>query len=130
MKRKDGFTLLEVLVALTILVIGIVAIMQLFPLSLMQARMANELTITAELANSVMGQIRASGAEALHGGKIPQNMLSTAKSVYEIYGLYEGYNTSVQRLNGSSEVFLQRVTFTVDFADGRQESFVTYVTKR
>jgi len=124
--QNNGFTLLEVIVALTILVIGIVAIMQLFPNSLLQARMAAERTVTAELANSVLGQVKASGAEALFDGRVPPNLLSV-EEIYGAYGLYQGYTTTIQRLNGASEVFLQRVTFTVTFHDGRQETFVTYV---
>ena len=109
-----------------ILIIGIVAIMQLFPRSLLQARVAAERTITAELANSILGQIRASSAEALFKNKIPGGFLS----VYGVHGLYNGFNTTVERLNGASEIFLQRVTFTVTFPDGRTESFVTYVARQ
>lgn len=123
---EEGFTLLEVIVALSILIIGIVAIMQLFPQSLLQARIAAERTITAELANSVLGQIRASSAEALFTNKIPSSFLS----VYNMYGLYSGYNTTIERLNGASDVFLHRVTFTVTFPDGREETFVTYVAQQ
>ncbi len=122
----SGFTLLEVVVALSILIVGIVGIMQLFPQSLLNARVAAERSITAELANSVMGQIRASSAEALFKNRIPSSFLS----VYGLYGLYSGYNTTVERLNGASDVFLQRVTFTVSFPDGREETFVTYVAQQ
>ena len=125
-RGKEGFTLLEVLIAMGILLIGIVSIMQLFPNSLMQARMANERTITAELANSVLGQIRASSAEALFNSRIPRSLLA----VYGVYGLYDGYSTSVRRLNGAGDTFLQRVTFTVTFADGREESYTTFVAKQ
>ena len=45
--RRGGFTLLEVIVAMAILATSIVAIMQLYPHSLLQARMAAEQTITA-----------------------------------------------------------------------------------
>lgn len=121
-----GFTLLEVVVALSILIVGIVAIMQLFPQSLLQARVAAERTVTAELANSVLGQIRASSAEALYQNKIP----STFLSVYNQYGLYSGFNTTVERMNGAGDVFLQRVTLTVTFPDGREETFVTYVAQQ
>lgn len=132
MNARSGFTLLEVLVALTILIIGIVAVMQLFPASLMQARMANELTVTAKMAKSLMGQIKASGAQALYDGRLPERLLSssTASRVYSTGWLYRGYSTSVQRLNGSSDVFLQRVTLTFEYDDGRREPFVTHVSRQ
>ncbi len=123
---QQGFTLLEVVIAMAILLIGIVSIVSLFPSSLMQARMANERTVTAELANSVLGQIRASSAEALYNSRIPRSLLA----IYGVYGLYEGYSTNVRRLNGASDTFLQKVTFTVSFADGRKESYTTFVAQQ
>ena len=115
-------------------------VMQFFPASLTNARIAAERTVTAELANSVLGQIRASSAEALFQGKTPLNLLSSAGRVYNIYGqftnivrtggLYEGFTTTIQRLNGGAGEFLQKVTFTVTFADGRQETYVTYVARQ
>ena len=125
-RRREGFTLLEVLVALGIMVVGIVAVMQLFPTSLLQARKAAELTIAAQLANSKMSLMRASGATALFYG----NMEGVLNAVYNQYGLYNGYSTSVQRLEGGSQVGLQRVTFTVTMPDERQATFVTYVARQ
>lgn len=130
--KNQGFTLLEVLIALAILVGSIVAVMQLFPRSLLQARMAAERTVTAELANSVLGQIRATGAEAVYNRQLPRALL-TMDAIYTVegtYGLYHNYSTTVQRLNGASETFLQRITFVVDMPDGRQEKFTTFVSKQ
>lgn len=126
LKRQEGFTLLEVLIALAILIIGIMSIMQLFPNSLLQARIAAERSITAELANSKMGAIRAASAEALYQNALPPGIIAA----YGSYGLYEGYTTSVSRLSGASEVFLQRITFSVAFPEGRRQSFVTYVAQQ
>ena len=125
-RRREGFSLLEVLVALGIMVIGIVAVMQLFPTSLLQARMAAERTIAAELANSMMSQIRASGATALFYG----NMAGLVNTLYQQYGLYSAFSTSVQRLEGGPQTALQRVTFTVILPDNRTETFVTYVARQ
>ena len=58
--RKDGgFTLLEVLIAITILGVGIVAIMQLFPLSMRQTRVAAERTAAVQVAGSELARLRA-----------------------------------------------------------------------
>ncbi len=126
-RGQEGFTLLEVLIAIAILLVGIVSVVSLFPNSLMQARIANERTITAVLANSVLGQIRASSAEALFKSRIPDDLLLP---VFSSHGLYYGYTTSVRRLNGAADTFLQRVTFTVSFADGRTESYTTFVAQQ
>ncbi len=123
--RGGGFTLLEVLIALGILLIGIIGVMQLFPASLINARRAAERTITSQTAHSVLGQIRASSAEALFRGQIPLDLirLDDANAIYN-------FTTTVERLNGAAEVYLQRVTFTVTFSDGRSENFTTFVTRR
>lgn len=125
-RRRGGFTLLEVMVALAILATSIVAIMQLFPHSLLQARMAAERTITAQLADATLGQIRQSSAAAVFYNRIPQHLIN----VYQVYGLYQDYSTTVERLTSSSEVFLQRVTFTVSFAEDRHEKFVTFISQQ
>ncbi len=123
--RGEGFTLIEVLVAMGILLIGIIAVMQLFPESLSASRRAAERTITSQTAHSVLGQIRASSAEALFRGQIPLELiqLDDANAIYN-------FSTTVERLGGAAEVYLQRVTFTVTFSDGRSENFTTFVARR
>ena len=123
--RGGGFTLLEVLIALGILAIGIIGVMQLFPMSLINARPAAERTITSQTAHSVLGQIRASSAEALFRDQIPLELilLDDANAIYN-------FSTTVEKLSGAAEVYLQRVTFTVSFSDGRSENFTTFVTRR
>jgi len=123
--HKQGFTLLEVLVALFILLFGIVAVMQMFPTSLLQARTAAERTVASQAADSVMGQIRQFGAASLLHDQLPLTLLHFDRA----NGIY-GFNTTVQRLNSPSNVSLQRVTFTVVMPNGRQQSFVTYVSEQ
>lgn len=121
---KPGFTLLEVLVAMAILGVGILGVMTIFPEALSQARMAAERTVTAETANSVLGQLRASGAAALFYGQVPNDL----KKFERAGGLY-GFNTTAQRMRSSGDIYFQRVTFSVQFADDREETYVTYIAK-
>jgi len=136
LNERKGFTLVEVLVALAILGVAIVAIIKLFPDSLRQARVAAERTIVAELASSRLGQVRAAGAETLLQGNTNLTDILKSSTASEIYGngrntiMYDGYASNVQRMSGSDETFLQRVTFTVRMPDGRLETFVTYVAKQ
>ncbi len=125
LRRGGGFTLIEVIVALAILLVGIVGVMQLFPVSLINSRRASERTITSQTAHSVLGQIRASSAEALFRGQIPLELIQfdNANAIYN-------FSTTVEKLGGAAEVYLQRVTFTVSFSDGRSENFTTFVTRR
>ncbi len=124
--NSAGFTLVEVLVALGILLTGIGAVMLLFPASLSAARQAAERTITSQTAHSVLSQIRASSAESLYRGQLPPQLLELQRQGADIYG----YTTSVQGLAGAAEVYLQRVTFVVTFADGDTEQFTTFVARR
>ena len=47
----------------------------------------------------------------------------------QIAGFYDGFTTSLHAINGANDTFLQRVDFTVTFADGRHETYTTFVTK-
>lgn len=125
LRRGGGFTLIEVIVALAILLIGIIGVMQVFPVSLINSRRASERTITSQTAHSVLGQIRASSAEALFRGQIPLDLIQF-DNVNAIYS----FSTTVEKLGGAAEVYLQRVTFTVTFSDDRRENFTTFVTRR
>ena len=65
MNNRKGFTLIEVLVALAILIIGILAVFLLFPSALRLARTAAERRIVSEDARSILGRARAAGAPNL-----------------------------------------------------------------
>jgi prepilin-type N-terminal cleavage/methylation domain-containing protein len=121
-----GFTLVEVLVALAILLTGIIAVLIMFPLSLQQARLAAERSVSSTAAQSVLSQVRATSAETLYNGQLLPELLVQTRSASNIYG----YSTSVQRLSGAAEVYLQRVTFTVTLSNGRTESFTTFVAEQ
>lgn len=136
-KSTGGFSLLEVLIALTILAIGLIAAMRLFPESLRQTQVAAERTTVASLANTELGRVKAGGIGnqlsewASENGSVNlRNMLASA-NIYDIAAsgaLYDGWRASVQRVGG--DVDLYRVTFSVQMFDGRQETFVTYVTRQ
>ena len=124
-----GFTLVEVIVALTILSIGIIAIMRLFPTSIQQTRIAAERQQASFLAKTEMGKLRAGGVGAQLNSWAADNAfrnLATAGGTYE--GLYKSWTSTVKRVSG--EVDLYRVTFNVEMFDGRRERFVTYVTEQ
>jgi type IV pilus modification protein PilV len=124
--RRGGFTLVEVLVALGILLIGVVSVLVMFPQSLKAARMAAERSVTSQAAHSVLSQIRASSAESLYKERLLPELLHQPRSAANLYG----YATSVQRLSGAAEVYLQRVTFNVTLPNGRTESFTTFVAEQ
>ena len=139
MNRQRGYSLLEVLIALAILMIGIIAVYRLFPMSMRAARMADEKIIASELADSRLGRLRSSGAlgpvltsyaeaGALNVDEHYSNWLLSASG--DAYALYDGYATTLQRLRGADEIYYQRVLFSVQMPDGRNETFVTYIVEQ
>jgi len=127
MHSNAGFTLIEVIVALTILAVSIIAILQLFPESLRLSRTAHEQTTVASLARTELGRVRAGGVGSPLQSWAAQNALKQLTETQRAYALYEGWRSTVQRIGG--EVDLYRITFSVRMFDGREEQFVTYVTE-
>jgi len=125
-RRSDkGFTLVEVLVSLAILLIGLTTVMQIMPISLLYARTAAEQTVASQAADSVLGEIRQMGAAALFYDEVPHDLLDQDKDLD-----FFGYTTTTQRLPGNDDSLLQKVTFTVTLPNDKQVQFVTYVSKQ
>jgi prepilin-type N-terminal cleavage/methylation domain-containing protein len=55
--RKNGFTLMEIIVATTIMGIALVAVLQLFSIGLSSGRRSQRATIAVSLARNVMEEI-------------------------------------------------------------------------
>lgn len=127
-KQHGGFTLVEVIVALTILAVGILGVLTLFPQSLRQARTAQERTTVATLARTELGQVRAGGVGDPLTEWAVRNAFRELTTAQRAYSLYESWSARVSRIGGDVDLF--RVTFSVRLFDGREEKFVTYVTER
>jgi len=126
-QAQAGFTLVEVVVALTILAVGVIAVLQLFPLAQTQARKANEKSMVASLATTELGRVRAGGVGNSLSDWAVENALKQLNEQERAYALYDSWRSSVQRVSG--DVDLYRVTFNVRLFDGAEEKFVTYVTQ-
>lgn len=124
--RTDaGFTLVEILVALAILLVGLVSVLILFPQSLSQANTANKKSVSADHAREVLGEISQLGADYLYYDQIDKDILHKSAE-----GGVFGYETTIQRIeHGDAESRLQRVTFTVTFPNGTSERYTTFVVK-
>lgn len=122
---QSGFTLVEILVALAILLVGLVSILVLFPQSLSQAGTANRKSKSADDASAVMGEINQLGADYLYFDQIDKDLLHESDP-----GAAYDYKTTVHRTaHGDADSKLQRVTYTATYPNGTSESFVTYVVK-
>jgi prepilin-type N-terminal cleavage/methylation domain-containing protein len=131
-RHARGFSLVEVIVALAILGIGILAFMRFFPLGLRNVQIAQERSAASELANDRLGRIQMAGPRQLEltgvfGSSYNLTNIIAAEAAYGNY-VFEGFTTSVQAMPGSSQHGLKRVTFAVELPDGRRETFVTYIS--
>ncbi len=123
-RKNRGFTLIEVLVALAILAIGVLAVVSVFPAALGNIRVAHQRTMAAELAEDTLGRVRMTGAAPLFDGAYPLPV--HWGTVTDLYGVHR---LNVQPLAGAGDTSLQRVVFMLDMNDGRRQTFVTYVSE-
>ena len=123
--QSRGFTLLEILIALSILLVGLTAVLVLFPRSLSLANVANKKTVASNQASDTLGEIGQIGADALYYDQIPYDKLRRNNTDYPY-----GFMTTTQRIaDDSTDSKLQRVTITVNFQNGTTQTYSTYVVK-
>jgi len=127
MKRNPGFTLLEILVATSILAIGFIALVRIFPTALLQTQIVAERTEVTSLARSQVGLLRNTDLGDAFQKWTISNAYKALSDVEQSYALYTSWSSSVQRIGTTTPLY--RVTFSVEMLDGTEESFVTYVTE-
>ena len=141
MKKRNGFTLVEVLVAMSILTIGVVALLQIFPHAMRMSRRAAERTSVSTLAKTELGRVKAAGVANFTGPNnwAVRNGFRQLTAAQQAYSMYDGWRATVQRMGGGpgggggggkGDVDLFRVTFAVELGESRSEKFVTYVTQQ
>jgi hypothetical protein len=114
-------------VATTILAIGVIALVRIFPTALLQTQIIAERTEITSLARSKASLLRSAGIGSSFDTWARKNTKRVLTDAEQSYSLYTGWTSSVQRVGGQSPLY--RVTFTVQMLDGSEESFVTYVTE-
>ena len=141
-KGRKGYSLLEVLVAMAILMIGIIGTYRMFPISMRNAQKAKELVEASELAASRLDQLRAGSVTdaMVYGFTDPASEAWDASytngtpdivpvDMFRSDYVCKSYATTLQKMDGASGTGLQRAVFTVRMNDGRDETFVTYIVE-
>jgi len=130
-----GFTLLEIIFALAILVIGIVGVLSLFPVGLKASKRGGDFTMAAILAQRQMENIKTAGWSVYNSQDGWYNWDSP-----NAQPSYPGESTFLDNPNFSwvaqvadlspAVANLRQVTLSIYWLDGgssRQEDFVTYL---
>lgn len=147
-KYKNGFTLIEVVFSMAVLLIGLVGVLSLFPVGLVASKKAGDYTTAALVAEQVIANIRSAGYSVYTAGTYasgsqgPPGFIDVDGPVDESAtedadDLPEGFSWEavVTDTNISN---LRRVSLAVywidqqardDPAGYRMENFVTYLAK-
>ena len=122
MREKEGFTLVELLVALFIFTVGIVGVMALFTGAARTARRAQEETEAALVASSVAAELR---SEVESGRKIA----AVVDRQHADFADYTYSVTSVQLDDEGMEFFVE-ITVSWRRGGGRSEKFQTIIVRK
>ena len=124
---KKGFSLLELIIAIAVLAIGLVGVLQIFPVGLRASYRAGMMTKAAFLAQNKMEEVKMAGFEAITElpPKIP---LSGTEDDFEWEIFIDELN--LDGLETSDDV--RKITIRLKWIDrsrARSKDFITYVTK-
>lgn len=113
--KKRGFSLLEILIALAVMLVGIVGVMSLFPVGLRASKVAENYTLAAILAQYAIDEAKLTA----FGG------LSNDNGTF----LAPDDAFSWDRVVDTPLANLEQITITISWSDlglTRSEEFVTY----
>ena len=127
MKKNRGFSLLELIIAIAVLAIGLVGVLQIFPIGLKASQRAGMMTKAAFLAQNKIEDVKLAGFDAITElpPKIPlsgrDGDFEWAIKIDEIAP--EGVEASED---------MRKITVTLTWPERnitRSKEFITYVTK-
>ncbi len=129
MKKNKSFTLLEIIIALAILVIGVAAVINLFPIGLHAAKRATDFTMAGILAQERMAEVMYLGFDnisQIHPNIdiIPDNMNAVKEPFPSPDDRYRWHLDLIEEIPGS----LARVTLWIYWNDRGTERYATFKT--
>ena len=125
--NKRGFSLLELIIAIAVLAVGLVGVLQIFPIGLRASQRAGMMTKAAFLAQNKIEDVKLAGFDAIT--ELPPKIPLSGKD-----GDFE-WNIKIDDVNlegveNSSE--MRKVTVILTWPERnttRSKEFITYVTK-
>ena len=137
MKRDKGFSLLEILIALVILIIGVVSVINLFPVGLHASRRAADFSSIAMLAQAKMAELMYLGYsnwtsvdEDLTGIPSDTSDLPADDGKNTFDAPDDAYKWFIDVVQAEGLSNLAKVTLWVywlDRGEERYETFITYI---
>jgi prepilin-type N-terminal cleavage/methylation domain-containing protein len=128
--KTDGFTLIEVLIAMVILGIGILGVTILFPAALRDTQRASSMTVAAMYADSVIDILRAQGYRSIATMWPISQQVNILTRADEVYRLYDNPDVRIIYLVSSVNDLYATVVVKIPFPDGRTEEYVSYIARQ
>lgn len=127
-KLSSGFTIVEVVVAISILIIGILAIVQLFPEGLRVGRISKQMSVANNLAQAKIEEVIAKHYDDIGTGIIENRAKvdSNPESQFYIYERQTEVDLVDANLNNSSEdIGLKKITISIWWQEKDHEKNIT-----
>jgi general secretion pathway protein I len=125
--NKKGFSLLELIIAIAVLSIGLVAVLQIFPVGLRASQRAGMMTKASFLAQNKLEDVKLAGFDAIT--ETPPRIPLSGKEGDLEWGIKID-SISLEGVESSNN--MRKVTVTITWPDRnniRSKDFITYVTK-
>jgi prepilin-type N-terminal cleavage/methylation domain-containing protein len=128
MDRKKGFSLLELIIAIAVLAIGLVGVLQVFPIGLRLSQRAGMITKASFLAQNKMEDIKLAGFGAIT--EVPSKIALSGRDG-DFEWVVKIDNVSLEGVESISN--MRKIIVTVTWPEQnttRSKEFITYVTKQ
>lgn len=124
---KKGFSLLELIIAIAVLSVGLVGVLQIFPIGLRASQRAGMITKASFLAQSKIEDVKLAGFDAIT--ELPPKILLSGKEG-DLDWAIKIEDVSLEGVEYNSD--MRKVTVTITWPErntARSKDFITYVNK-
>jgi len=127
MKANKGFSLLELIIAIAVLAIGLIGVLQIFPVGLRASQRAGMMTKASFLAQNKIEDVKLAGFDAIT--ELPPKIPLSGKDGDFEWSVKIG-NVSLEGVESSRD--MRKIIVTISWPERnttRSKEFITYVTK-
>ncbi|MDP2920986.1 MAG: type II secretion system protein [Candidatus Omnitrophota bacterium] len=127
MNNKKGFSLLELVIAIAVLAIGLVGVLQIFPIGLRASQRAGMMTKAAFLAQNKIEDVKLAGFEAIT--ELPPKIPLSGRDG-DLEWAVKIEDLSLEGVDSGSD--MRKVTVTVTWPERnttKSKDFIAYVSK-